>query len=210
MLRRGVDVSVEVVTPLPMSVPIIGESGCSIVEGRLMDHDIPFIGSHQATAIEPGEVLFENGTRRSFDLLLGIPPHTTPDVVRQSDLTDEIPWIKVDKRTLETAFPDVYAIGDNNIVKMANGKPLPMAGVFAQGEGEVVAERIAANLAGKSPTAAFNGEGGCFLETGNGEAVLVTGHFLAEPKPEVELTDSSEKYLAEKKEFEAERLEKWF
>ena len=58
------------------------------------------------------------------------------------------------------------------------------AGVFAEEMGTVVA---------------FAGEGGCFLEVGNGEAMMVRGQFLAEPAPEVILTEPSRAYLEQKR-----------
>ena len=49
-------------------------------------------------------------------------------------------WIPVDPLMLETRFPGVYAVGDVTSVGT------PKAGVFAEGQAKVVAERIAAQL----------------------------------------------------------------
>jgi sulfide:quinone oxidoreductase len=206
---RGVNAAVEVFTPQPMSLPVLGQAGCDVVEGRLADNGIAFLPNHKATAVEAGEIVFATG-RRPYDLLLGVPPHRCPNVVVQSGLTDGGEWVRVNPRTLETKFPGVYAVGDVVEILMANGKPLPKAGVFAEAMGEVIAERVAATFAGQAPQAVFAGEGGCYLEVGNGEAMMVQGRFLAEPAPEVTLTEPSRTYLEEKRAFEAERLEKWF
>ena len=40
--------------------------------------------------------------------------------------------------------PQVFAIGDVTTIPIAGGKFLPEAGVFAHGQAEVVAQRIAA------------------------------------------------------------------
>jgi sulfide:quinone oxidoreductase len=87
---------------------------------------------------------------------------------------------------------------------------MPKAGAFADHEGRVVAERIAARFEGRAPDATFAGEGACFLETGGGEAMMVRGDFLAQPAPRVELTSSSREYLEAKHTFERERLDAWF
>jgi sulfide:quinone oxidoreductase len=116
----------------------------------------------------------------------------------------------VDSRTLETSFPGVYAIGDVVQIGMANGKPLPKAGVFAEAMGETVADRISATFTGKEPDALFKGEGGCYLEVGAGQAMMVRGRFLAEPEPEVILTGASPELLNEKRSFETQRLRAWF
>jgi len=207
--RRGVKANIEAFTPQPMSLPIIGQVGCDLIESRLADQGITFLPNHKATAVEPGEVVFAN-ERRSFDLLFGVPPHRPPAVVRESGLVGDSGWVSVNPRTLETPFAGVYAIGDVVQIAMADGKPLPKAGVFAEAMGETVAERIAATFAGQEPETTFEGEGGCYLEVGAGQAMMVKGHFLAEPRPEVELTEASPQYLAEKRTFESQRLQTWF
>lgn len=207
--RRGVEASLEVFTPLPRSIPLLGQAGCSSIEGRLAARGIAFLANRRATAVEASDVVFAN-ERRPFDLLLGVPPHRCPAVVVQSGLTDGGAWVKVDPHTLETRFPGVYAIGDVTEIPMANGQPLPKAGVFAEGEAEVVAEQIAARFAGRPAEAAFTGEGFCFLEVGGGEGMLVRGRFLAAPAPQVELAGPSPEFAAAKVAFERERLERWF
>lgn len=206
---RGIKVSMEVFSPQPMSLPVLGQVGCDLIESRLADKGIAFFPNHKATSVEANEVLFAN-ERRAFDLLLGVPPHRPPAVVRESGLVGDSGWVSVDPRTLETKFEGVYAIGDVVQIALANGKPLPKAGVFAEAMGETVAERIAASLAGNEPEATFKGKGGCYLEVGGGQAMMVKGHFLAQPEPEVELTEASPKYLEEKRAFESQRLQTWF
>ena len=206
---RGLKATVEVFSPQPMSLPILGQAGCDLIESRLADKGIAFFPNRKATAVENGEVIFAN-ERRPFDLLFGVPPHRPPTVVRESGLVSDSGWVSVNPRTLETQFAGVYAIGDVVQIAMANGKPLPKAGVFAEAMGETVAGRIAASFAGREPEATFKGVGGCYLEVGAGQAMMVKGQFLAEPEPEVILTEASPKYLEEKRAFETQRLQTWF
>jgi sulfide:quinone oxidoreductase len=206
---RGSKARVEVFSPQPMSLPILGQVGCDLIESRLADQGITFLPNHKATSVEAGEVVFAN-ERRPFDLLFGVPPHCPPAVVRASGLVGDSGWVSVHPRTLETRFPGVYAIGDVVQIPMANGKPLPKAGIFAEAMGETVADRIAATFQGQEPAATFKGEGGCYLEVGAGQAMMVKGSFLAEPQPEVILTEASPQYLEEKRSFESQRLQSWF
>lgn len=206
---QGKRVQIEVFTPQPMSLPVLGEAGCGIIESLLAEAGIIFLPNHQAVAVESGKVLFANETRE-YDLIFAIPPHRPPAVVRQSGLVDSSGWVSVNKFTLETQFPGVYAIGDNVQIMMADGKPLPKAGIFAEAMGEVAAERIAAALSRRESDAVFLGEGGCYLELGGGKAMKVQGRFLAKPAPQVELTSPAPEYLEEKKAFEADRLRAWF
>jgi sulfide:quinone oxidoreductase len=206
---RGIKVSLEVFSPQPMSLPILGQAGCDLIESRLADKGIAFFPNRKATGVEADAVVFAN-ERRPFDLLFGVPPHRPPAVVRESGLVGDSGWVSANSHTLETRFPGVYAIGDVVQVAMANGKPLPKAGVFAEAMGETVADRIAETFVGKEPEATFKGEGGCYLEVGAGQAMMVKGQFLAEPEPEVMLTEASSKYFEEKQAFEKNRLQTWF
>jgi sulfide:quinone oxidoreductase len=207
--KRGSKASVEVFSPLPMSLPVLGDAGCNVIEDRLAAQGIAFLTNHKAKSVEDGQVLFTDGSRRPFDLLLGVAPHRASAVVRQSGLTDGRDWATVNPETLESKFPDVYAIGDCNQILMANGKSLPKAGVFAESQGYVAAERIAAKLGGGEPSEKFSGEGYCFLEVGGGQAVKVQGNFMAQPGPQVTLTEASPQLLEEKLRFEQERLQAW-
>ena len=206
---RNVGGGMLVFTPQPGSLPILGTDGCAAFDGRLAGAGITFRPRTVAAAVEPGVVLTQDGLRIPFDLLLGVPPHRVPPVVAASGLTGGGPWVPVDRGTLQTSFPGVYAIGDVTAIGLANGMPLPKAGVFAHAEGDVVAARIAETFAGREPTATFTGEGMCFLETGRGKATMVAGNFFADP-PAVALGDDSAANLAAKHAFETERLAAWF
>ena len=207
--KKGVQATIEVFTPQPVTLPILSQASCDAVDGRLLEKGIRTYGHHKALSIEPGEVVFEK-RRIGFDLLLGVPPHRAPAVVRESGLTGESGWIEINARTCETSFEGVYAVGDSTQVVLANKKTLPKAGLFAELMGETVAERLADIFEGKEPTAQFSGQGGCFFEVGNGEAMMIKGNFLAEPAPSVELTESSTAFYDEKIRFETERWAKWF
>lgn len=206
---NGVNATIEVFTPQPVTLPILSQESCDAVDGRLLEHGIQTYGHHKALSVEPGEVVFEK-RRIGFDLLLGIPPHRAPAVVRESGLVGESGWIEINPRTCATSFEGVYAIGDITQIVLANKKTLPKAGLFAEMMGETVAERLAAEFAENEPIAEFSGEGGCFFEVGNGEAMMIKGNFLAEPAPIVDITESSKEFYDEKVRFEADRWAKWF
>jgi sulfide:quinone oxidoreductase len=206
--ERGTSASVSVFSPLPLSLPILGSEGCSTVETRLAEAGVDFLPGRKVTSVVAGAVLFGED-RLTFDLLLGVPPHRVPAVVAEAGLTSGAPWVSVNPRTLETGATGVYAIGDVTTIPLANGQALPKAGVFAQGEGVVVADRIAAVFSGRSPDATFSGEGACFFEQGGGRAAVIAGNFLADP-PTVRLTEPSRELLAGKHAFETDRLMAWF
>jgi sulfide:quinone oxidoreductase len=206
--RLGVTATIEAFTTLPRSIPILGQAGCDAFDARLTAAGIEFLPGRQATAVDADGVQFGE-ERRAYDLLLGVPPHRVPQVVADSGLTAGGQWVPVDRHTLETAHAGVYAIGDVTAIPLANGMALPKAGVFAHAEGDVVAARIAAALAGEQPDATFAGDGACFLETGGGTAAMVRGGFLDDP-PSVEMSRPNEATLAAKHAFETDRLTAWF
>lgn len=206
---NGIPGGMLVFTPQAGSLPILGTEGCAAFDGRLVNAGITFRPKTVAESVEDGAVLTGDGVRLPFDLLIGVPPHRVPPVVAASGLTDGGPWVPVDRSTLQTSFPGVYAIGDVTSIPLANGNPLPKAGVFAHAEGEVVASRIADHFAGRQPSATFTGNGMCFLETGRGRATMVAGDFYADP-PAVSLREDSEANFEAKRAFEADRLTAWF
>ncbi|MGK5090530.1 hypothetical protein WDW89_00785 [Deltaproteobacteria bacterium TL4] len=99
----------------------------------------------------------------------------------------------MDRSTLKTKYENVYAIGDITAVSIPGlwnpdvPMMLPKAGVFAHRQGEIVAQRIAAEIQGTSVEATFNGVGYCMLETGDGLAGFASGEFFAEPAPNLKL-----------------------
>ena len=76
-----------------------------------------------------------------YDLFLGVPVHRVPAVVAESGMTVD-GWIPVNPLTLETSYPGVFAVGDVTSVGT------PKAGVFAEGQAAVAADRIAAIIRG--------------------------------------------------------------
>ncbi len=116
----------------------------------------------------------------------------------------------MDRHTLATRFPRVFAIGDSTHIPLAAGAALPKAGLFAEAHGTRVAEAIAAEILGTAGPPDFDGRGYCYMEVGAEEATLVQGEFYAEGGPRVELKETSAAMSQEKRRFEAERLARWF
>ncbi|HKY88854.1 MAG TPA: FAD-dependent oxidoreductase [Candidatus Limnocylindrales bacterium] len=207
--RRGVKVEVEVFGPMPIALPVAGPVESGRLEALLRDAAIAFLPKHQAVEVDAGSVRFVDAAERPFDLLLAVPPHRCPAILVEAGLAPAGGWVAVDPRTLATAYERVYAIGDCTAIPLAHGLPLPKAGVFAEAEGEVVAERVAAELTGRQPTGVFAGEGVCYVEVGGDMAAAVRGSFLADP-PGVEFIAATTGQRADKLAFERERLERWF
>lgn len=202
--------TIAVYTPQPGSLPVAGPAGCQAIESSLALRQVAFHPNRRFVRVERGHLVDAEDRREPYDLLLAVPPHRLPEVAVAAGLAPAGGWVDVDPATLQTRFPRVYAIGDCTQIVMADGQPLPKAGVFAEGEAVVAAAAVAAALAGSPPPEPFRGEGYCFLELGGGLATLVGGEFLARPAPRVEVASPSREFLAQKLAFERERLEGWF
>lgn len=209
LAERGVDAEVEVFGPMPVALPVAGAAESARLEAIVAEAGIAFLPSRQAVSVERGSVQFADGRTRTFDLLLAVPPHRCPALLVEAGLAQPGGWVTVDARTLRTAYARVYAIGDCTVIPLAHGLPLPKAGVFAEAQGEIVAQRLAAELSNGESEAAFSGEGVCFVEVGRGQAAAVRGTFLADP-PRIEFEAPSGALRPEKLAFERERLARWF
>ena len=210
-LRDRVEVAVYAWEPAPMGVT--GPEVSAGVKQLLAERDIPYYPQHQVTQVDAtgGTLHFGNGAEANFDLLVYIPPHVAPTVVRQAGLTGESGWVPVDRHSMETRFPGVYAIGDVTDISLAMGMPLPKAGVFAHHEGEAVAQTIASQINGAGRPGSFDGHGECFIEVGGGKAGFGRGNFYAEPTPKIKLHGPSRYWHAGKVLFEKDwLLRKWF
>jgi len=195
--RRGLGgkVRVDLYTPEPQPMPVAGPALGEAVREMLLRRGVGFHPLHKLTAVDAAakELHFEGGRRVGFDLLVAIPPHRSPRVVRDAGLANEAGWIPVDRATLATRHPNVYAVGDVATIPLpGRWKPdvpmlLPKAGVFAHGQAQVVARRIAADVTRAPATVQFDGNGYCMLEAGETMAGFAFGNFFATPTPQVEL-----------------------
>lgn len=210
--RRGVrgEVELAAVTPQPMSLPVVGPANCAQVEGLLAAKGIAFTPSRKTTRIEGTALIFEDGSRAEGDVLIGVPPHRLPAVVRDSGLPLRGEWLAVDPLTLRTPVDGVFAVGDIVEIPLANTMALPKAGVFAESQARVVAGQIIAELRRTAAPGPFDGHGSCFVETGGGLATTVQGNFLATPAPAITIAPPSAEAYQRKLEFERTRLQDWF
>jgi sulfide:quinone oxidoreductase len=209
-LREKVELSIYTPEPLPMPLAglVLGNAVRQMVEGQnIAFHPQMKIASVNGPA---RDLVFDNGLRVGYDLLITIPPHRAPQVVKDSGLLNESGWIPVDARTLKTRYEGVYAVGDITSIMLPVGKPLPKAGVFAHDEAVVVAKNIAAELEGSQPAHTFKGKGYCFLEIGIGRAGFAGGDFYATPEPKIKMRSPGYHWHWGKVLFEKWWLRHWF
>lgn len=206
-LREGS--SVDIFTPEPQPMPTAGPELGAALEGLLATRGIGFHPNRTVERVEPGRLVFAEGADAEYDLLLGVPAHAASALARASGLAAENGFIPVDRATLATSAEGVYAIGDATTIPIAGGFFLPKAGVFAHHQAEIVAKRIADELAGRTPSATFSGRGGCFIELGDGTAAYGSGDFYAEGPPRMRLRAPGRRWHLAKVLFEQYWLRRW-
>jgi sulfide:quinone oxidoreductase len=98
----------------------------------------------------------------------------------------------------------VYAVGDVTSVGT------PKAGVFAEGQAAVVAERIIAQARGTDAAAEYDGTGLCYLEFGGNQVARVEVTFVSGQPPVGGLEGPSPALAADKAAFGTTRIRRWF
>jgi sulfide:quinone oxidoreductase len=147
--------------------------------------------------------ILADGAEMPFDLFLGVPVHRAPAVVAESGMCVD-GWIPVDPLTLETAYPDVYAVGDVTSVGT------PKAGVFSERQASVVADQLIARHGRTRSGSTYDGKGICYIEFGHDRVARVEVTFRGGEPPNGQFDEPSALLLADKAEFGTSRVRRWF
>jgi len=215
--RNSIDL--KIYGPTSISLPIAGSKISRDVVSLLNDNNIEFHPLHKLKKVlDKKTVEFENDQKTNYDLLVLIPPHQVPQVIKNSDLLGgDQRWINVDKFTLRTKFKNVFAIGDVTEIRLDGGITIPKAGVFAEGEAKVVSQQIIDEIKNnndsynskKAHTSKFDGKGFCFMEVGNKKAGYIDADLYNEGGPTIKLDPPSDELYQKKLDFERSRLKEW-
>jgi sulfide:quinone oxidoreductase len=213
---KRVRMAIHTVEPAPM--PTAGPDMGAFIREQLAERGIAYHPGKTTASVDPAarRVRFQDGSEAAYDLLIAVPLHVAPKVVRDAQLTNQAGWVPVDPATLRVAQPNipegVYAIGDVTALPLPGRfnpqvpLSLPKAGVFAEAQGKNVAETIAAAILGRQPAGRFDGRGYCFLEVGGGRAVRAEGSFFALPNPVMERKQPDSRQLEDKRSWVAQHL----
>jgi sulfide:quinone oxidoreductase len=206
--QRGIRESVQMTSTFPMQrpVPVTAEVS-QMFRDALAARDIEELSQHLVTSIDPATrtAHLASGGTLPYDLFVGIPIHRAPDPLAASGLAVN-GWVPVDQTNLRTQFQQVYALGD----VCTGPRTVAKAGIFAESAATVVADDIAASIAGGESPAPYRGWGICHAEFGDGLVSKVEVDFLSGPAAAAQRRDPSREYAAEKKEFGAARQARWF
>jgi sulfide:quinone oxidoreductase len=194
---------ISLVMDFPRPIPPSPETSSALVEA-FAERGIEWHPRGDVCELDPSRqvAILRDGGEMPYDLFLAVPVHRAPAVVAQSGMIVD-GWIPVDPLTLETSFPGVFATGDVAAVGT------PRAGVFAEGQAAVAAERIAALIRGTPSSAQYGGRGICYLEFGGDQVAQVDVTFFGDQRSG-KLVGPSEALAADKAEFGSSRIKRWF
>ncbi len=176
--NKGMREKVEItyVTPLdgaftkPIAAGALGhlleEKGIKIVP----DFAIERVDNENKKIIDYGE------TEVDFDLLVTIPTNMGDPLIERSGLGDELNFVPTNPKTLQSDISEnIFVIGD------ATNCPTSKAGSVAHFEAEVLTENIYRYINGDSLQEEFDGHANCFVETGEGKALLIDFNYDQQP-----------------------------
>lgn len=113
-----------------------------------------------------------------FDLLVSIPTNMGDPAIERSGMGDELNFIPTNKHTLQSDnWDNIFVIGD------ATNLPSSKAGSVVHFQSEILTINILDVIAGRNPTASFDGHANCFIESGNGKGFLIDFNYETEPLP---------------------------
>lgn len=125
---------------------------------------------------ENKKIIDYGGREISFDLLVTVPTNKGDDLIARSDLGDDLNFVPTDKGSLQSkAWQNIFVLGDATNIAASK------AGSVAHFEAEILTENIKRFIAGEPLGAEFDGHANCFVETGNGKALLIDFNYTHEP-----------------------------
>jgi sulfide:quinone oxidoreductase len=207
LTTRGIrsDCSITLISPLATPVPPSPETSRALL-AAFAERNITYVGDREVKSIDTQRrvATIDDGREFPYDLFLGVPAHRAPKILEESGMTED-GYVPVKPKTLETRFPDVYAIGD------CARQGTPKAGNFAEGAARGVAAALIARLQNQEVPVTHKGTGTCYIEFGGGRIGRVDVDFFSNPdKPTGTYYEPSVALRADKEQFGSSRRARWF
>jgi len=125
---------------------------------------------------ETKQIIDYGGRAIDFDLLVTVPTNKGDALMERSGLGDDLNYIPTHKATLQSLkYENMFVLGD------ASNIPASKAGSVAHFEAEILTENILRYINGEPLKEEFDGHANCFIETGNGKALLIDFNYTHEP-----------------------------
>src|SRR6266853_2356377 len=204
---RGVRSACEITLILPLEAPTPPSPETSrALLAAFAERNITFVADREMRLVDTQRqvVTLEDGRVFPYDLFLGVPAIRAPKMLEDSGMTKD-GYVPVKPKTLETRFPDVYAVCD------CARQGTPKAGVFAEGAARAVAKTLIARLRNEEIPVTHAGTGSCYIEFGAGRIGRVDVDFFSNPDhPIGTYHEPSVALRADKEHFGSSRRARWF
>ncbi|MFC5453717.1 NAD(P)/FAD-dependent oxidoreductase [Prosthecobacter fluviatilis] len=176
--ERGIRDKVTLTYVTPLSGAFTKPKASKKLGHLLGDKGIELVTEFVAEKVdqENNKLVCFDGREVPYDLLVTTPTNMGDQAVRRSALGDDLDFIATNKHTLQSIeYKDVFVIGD------ATNLPASKAGSVAHFESETLADNILRHIAGDPLKEEFDGHSNCFIESGNGKALLIDFNYDYEP-----------------------------
>jgi sulfide:quinone oxidoreductase len=125
---------------------------------------------------ERKEIVDYGGKIIPFDLLVTVPTNKGDALMERSGMGDDLNYVPTHKATLQSIdHKNIFVLGD------ASNIPASKAGSVAHFEAEILTDNILRFVHGEPLKEEFDGHANCFIETGNGKALLIDFNYTHEP-----------------------------
>lgn len=169
---------VEITYVTPLSGAFTKPKATEALEHLLHEKNINIEGDFAIEQVdnENKKIIDYGGREIPFDLLVTIPTNKGSEVMERSGMGDDLNYVPTNKATLQSKeYENVFVLGD------ASNIPASKAGSVAHFEAEILTENILRYIKGEPLKEEFDGHANCFIETGNGKALLIDFNYTHEP-----------------------------
>ncbi len=176
--EHGLRDKVQITYVTPLSGAFTKPKASRKLSHLLGDKDIELVADFVAERVdqERDKLVCFDGREVPYDLLVTTPTNMGDEAVRRSALGDELDFVPTHKHTLQSLkHPDVFVLGD------ATNLHASKAGSVAHFESETLADNVLLHIAGQPLKEEFDGHSNCFIESGDGKALLIDFSYEYEP-----------------------------
>jgi len=178
--KKGMRDKVELVYVTPLDGAFTRPLAARALGGMLQERGIALEPDFSIERVDEEAKTIVSYDKREipFDMLVTVPLNMGADFVGRSGLGDDLNYVPVDKHTLlAKAWPNIFALGD------ASDIPASKAGSTAHFAVDVFADNFVRHVRGEPMGESFDGHANCFIESGDGKALLLDFNYETEPLP---------------------------
>ena len=169
---------VEITYVTPLSGAFTKPAATKTLEHLLQEKNIHIESDFAIEKVdnEKKEIVDYGGRAIPFDLLVTVPTNKGDALIERSGMGDDLNYVPTHKATLQSKeHTNIFVLGD------ASNIPASKAGSVAHFEAEILTENILRFVKGETLKEEFDGHANCFIETGNGKALLIDFNYTHEP-----------------------------